>query len=82
MKTSEDIDMQAAALRWQANHKPVPIDGHEELLRQLVEDLISLAPLQGNDYGGTMLRYVRLGLIPAPPGGNRDQPRLSRPCCR
>ncbi len=58
-KTSTPL---TAAARWQANHEPVAIDGHEPLMVQLIEDLMGQAPLRGSAYGETMLHYVRLGL--------------------
>ena len=62
MSAKSELDMKAAAARWQANHEPISIDGREALLVRLIEELMSQAPLEGNAYGGTMLRYVRQGL--------------------
>jgi len=62
MTMTEGTDAQAAAARWRAGHEPVAVEGLELLLIQLIEDLVSQAPLKGNTYSRTMLRYVRLGL--------------------
>jgi elongator complex protein 3 len=48
--------------RWRENRQPVSIDGREQAIVDLIEDLMSRSPLVGNAYGDTMLRYVRRGL--------------------
>lgn len=62
MSIERSDEMKPAAARWQANHKQVSIDGRQELLVQLIKDLMDQAPLRGNAYGDTVLRYVRQGL--------------------
>jgi elongator complex protein 3 len=62
MNVEQGNSLKSAAAQWQAKHKPVTIDGREDLLIRLIDDLMGQAPLRGNAYGEAMLRYVRLGL--------------------
>ncbi len=47
---------------WQANHKPIVIDGQEPQLVELIQEFMAHQPLQGDTYSKVMLRYVRRGL--------------------
>lgn len=60
MKTDGLSEVEAA--RWRELRRPVSIDGREQVIVDLIEDLVSQSPLMGNAYGDTMLRYVRRGL--------------------
>lgn len=48
--------------RWRANRRPISIDGREQQLVDLIEDLLSQKPLVGNAYSKTIQRHVRKGL--------------------
>ena len=48
--------------QWRENRKPVSIDGREAEFVSLIGELASQAPLVGNAYSETMVRYVRNGL--------------------
>lgn len=47
---------------WQATHQPIPIDGHEEQLMALIQEIEAKAPLAENGYNKIILAYVRRGL--------------------
>lgn len=53
---------QARDKRWTARYRPVAIEGREEQLISLLEDLLNLESLKGNAYNKTMMRHVRQGL--------------------
>ncbi|MGB3716932.1 MAG: tRNA uridine(34) 5-carboxymethylaminomethyl modification radical SAM/GNAT enzyme Elp3 [Candidatus Promineifilaceae bacterium] len=48
--------------QWRVHRQPISIDGREQVIVDLIEDLSTQSPLVGNAYGDTMLRYVRRGL--------------------
>ncbi len=51
-----------AEIRWRENRKPITIEGRERSLVDLIDDLKSQKPLEGDAYSRTMLRHVRRGL--------------------
>jgi elongator complex protein 3 len=48
--------------QWRENHRPFDISGQEPMVVELIEAMMAQSPLRGDDYGKTMLRYVRQGL--------------------
>jgi elongator complex protein 3 len=48
--------------KWRANRQAISIEGRESELMCLIEELFELRPLNGDDYGKAMLKYVRRGL--------------------
>jgi elongator complex protein 3 len=51
-----------AEMRWRENRKPITIEGREQSLVDLINDLMSQKPLEGDAYSRTMLRHVRRGV--------------------
>ncbi|MDX1615097.1 MAG: tRNA uridine(34) 5-carboxymethylaminomethyl modification radical SAM/GNAT enzyme Elp3 [Candidatus Promineifilaceae bacterium] len=49
--------------RWRDRHQPIDISGQEALLVELIEAMVEAAPLKGDRYSKTMLRFVRRGLL-------------------
>ncbi len=61
-KTNLSSQEQERDWRWQTTKHPVSIAGSEELLVELIEELMTGRPLEGDIYSKTMLRFVRSGL--------------------
>lgn len=49
-------------LLWQDKHRPLPVEGHEAQLVNLIEEIQSLAPLDANSYNKILMGHVRRGL--------------------
>jgi elongator complex protein 3 len=49
-------------MRWRENRQPIAIEGREQILADLIDELISQSPLVGNAYSETMQRYVHRGM--------------------
>lgn len=61
-KSSAPATASTRDVAWESNHQSVAIEGHEQALISLVEDMMAHRPIRGDVYGKTMIRHVRRGL--------------------
>ena len=53
---------QAREAEWLARNKPVALDGREELLVELIDELDALRPLTSRGYNAAVRAFARRGL--------------------